>query len=175
MNEALLGAKLEPSPTYQAVLPLAGTLAESPQRKAAPPHVLTSMPRWVLYQARSLTGSLALMKTPPIPVTRFMATFAGWLFAGKAGSVFAAGAFTPEAGAGSWARRQERGRVRTVKAANNAFVLGCMMRGVMDVSHDPCEEQPPGTSGDGQALRRVAVGVSGNVLFSESLLCSRLR
>src|SRR5437588_4391008 len=75
MNEALLGAKLEPSPTNQAVLPFAGTPAASTQRKDAPPHVCTSMPRWVLYQARSLAGSLALMKTPPIPVTRFMVAF----------------------------------------------------------------------------------------------------
>src|SRR6516162_681641 len=56
----------------QAVVPFAGAPAASTQRKAAPPHSWTSIPRWILYQERSLAGSLALKKTPPIPVTRFM-------------------------------------------------------------------------------------------------------
>src|SRR5665213_3351034 len=153
MNEASLGAKLEPSPTNQAVVPFAGTPAASTQRKDVPPHVLTSMPRCVLYQARSLAGSLALMKTPPIPVTRFIATFPvlssdpvvrfvdfweslfsgcfSGLFAPEADSVLFPGAFAPEALSRSWAWMLQMGRTATVNAVHIAFVLVCMMRGDM--------------------------------------------
>src|SRR2546421_690039 len=102
------------------------------------------MPRWVLYQARSLVGSLALIKTPPIPVTRFIvafsvlsigseARFIGFsttLFSGVFSEVFApevdsalfSGAFAPEAGSRSWAWIQQMGRVTTVKTLNTTFV-----------------------------------------------------
>src|SRR2546421_11228595 len=111
------------------------------------------MPRWVLYQARSLVGSLALMKTPPIPVTRFTVAFSvlsigseAWfigfceslfsgffseVFAPQADSVLFSGAFAPEAGSRSWAWIQQMGRMTTVKAVNTPFVLVYMMRGVM--------------------------------------------
>src|SRR5262245_54439983 len=72
MNVGLPGAKLEPSPINQAVVPFTGVPAASTHWKAAPPHSWTSIPRWVLYQERSLVGSLALKKTPPMPVTRFI-------------------------------------------------------------------------------------------------------
>src|SRR5262245_54119614 len=72
MNGALLGAKYEPSPTDHTVVPPLGSPWSSTQRKAAPPHSWTSMPRWVLYQARNAAGSLALRKIPPMPVTRFI-------------------------------------------------------------------------------------------------------
>src|SRR5688572_8752479 len=41
------------------------------QRNVVPPQSSTSMPRWWRYQAARASGSLALRKTPPIPVTRF--------------------------------------------------------------------------------------------------------
>src|SRR5205814_4236701 len=105
------------------------------------------MPRWVLYQARSLVGSLALMKTPPIPVTRFIVAFSvlsigsvvGFIgfcellfsgfaaFAPEADSLLFSGAFAPEAGSPSWAWMQQIGRVTTVKAVNTALVLIYMM------------------------------------------------
>src|SRR5947209_7278851 len=111
------------------------------------------MPRWVLYQARSLVGSLALMKTPPIPVTRFIGAFpvlslgsearsvgfceslfSGFFseaFAPEADSVLFSGAFAPEAGPRSWAWIQQMGRVTTVKTVNTAFVLIYIMRSLM--------------------------------------------
>src|SRR6185295_6036497 len=74
MKGAWLGAKFWPLPTHHAVVPFTGAPAASTQRKAAPPHDWTSMPRWVLYQAPSATGSFARKKIPPMPVTRFMVT-----------------------------------------------------------------------------------------------------
>src|SRR6266404_7758407 len=105
-----------------------------------------SMPRWVLYQARSLVGSLALIKTPPIPVTRFIVAlsvlstgsesllsgFFSEVFAPEADSVLFSGAFAPEAGSRSWAWIQQMGRVATVKASNTALVLIYMMGSVME-------------------------------------------
>src|ERR1044072_7116817 len=100
------------------------------------------MPRWVLYQARSLAGSLSLMKAPPIPVTRFIVAlsvfsngsedfcaslFCGFLsevFAPEADSLLFSEAFTPEAGVCSWAwRQQQMKRVTTVKAVKAALVF----------------------------------------------------
>src|SRR6266704_897913 len=111
------------------------------------------MPRWVLYQARSLAGSLALKKTPPIPVTRFIVAFSVFFigsearsigfceslfsgffsaaFAPEADSLLFSGAFAPETGSRSWAWIQQMRRVTTVKAVNTAFVLIYMMRSVM--------------------------------------------
>src|SRR5262245_22938849 len=58
------------------VVPPVGMPASSTQRKAVPPHSWISIPRCFLYQLRSATGSLALRKTPPIPVTRLINTSA---------------------------------------------------------------------------------------------------
>src|SRR6187402_2896273 len=70
-----LGAKASPpaSPIDQIVVPSAGSPSSPTQRNAAPPHSWTSTPRWRRYQSRSATGSRALKKMPPMPVTRFMA------------------------------------------------------------------------------------------------------
>src|SRR6185369_3229563 len=113
------------------------------------------MPRWVLYQSRSLAGSLDLMKTPPIPVTRCMTAFSvlsagsealfigfcesfcsGFFseaFGSEAGAALFSGAFTPEAGSRSWARIQQMGRVMIVKAVNKALVFIYKMQCVMMV------------------------------------------
>src|SRR5436189_3482460 len=74
MKVDLLGAKCLPSaaPINHAVVPLVGLPAASVQANAAPPHSWTSIPRCCLYQARSATGSFALKKIPPIPVTLFI-------------------------------------------------------------------------------------------------------
>ena len=56
----------------QTVVPGIGAPASSTQRNDTPPHSCTSMPRCVLYQAQSALGSFALIKIPPIPVTRFI-------------------------------------------------------------------------------------------------------
>src|SRR5882762_3106736 len=74
MKVDLLGAKCLPSsaPMSHAVVPFVGLPAASVHSNAAPPHVWTSIPRCCLYQARSATGSFALKKIPPIPVTLFI-------------------------------------------------------------------------------------------------------
>src|SRR6266576_3673411 len=74
MKVDLLGAKCSPpaSSMDHAVVPLVGFPAASVQLNAAPPHSWTSIPRCCLYQARSATGSFALKKIPPIPVTLFI-------------------------------------------------------------------------------------------------------
>src|SRR4026208_667969 len=74
MKVDLLGAKCLPSslPINHAVVPFVGLPAASVQVNAAPPQSLTSIPRCCLYQARSATGSFALKKIPPIPVTLFI-------------------------------------------------------------------------------------------------------
>src|SRR3954466_5087160 len=74
MKVDLLGAKCSPSAASMdhAVVPLVGLPAASVQSNAAPPHSWTSIPRCSLYQARSATGSFALKKIPPIPVTLFI-------------------------------------------------------------------------------------------------------
>src|SRR5580765_5284716 len=73
MKVDLLGAKESPSaaPMDHTVVPFVGLPAASAQVNAVPPHSWTSMPRCCLYQARSATGSFALKKIPPIPVTLF--------------------------------------------------------------------------------------------------------
>src|ERR1700741_4052475 len=58
----------------QTVVPLAGFPAASVQAKAVPPQSWTSIPRCCLYQAHSVFESLALKKTPPIPVTLRIST-----------------------------------------------------------------------------------------------------
>src|SRR6516225_8233577 len=74
MKVALLGAKCLPSAgsINHAVVPFVGLPDASTQSNAAPPHAWTSIPRCCLYQARSATGSFALKKIPPIPVTLFI-------------------------------------------------------------------------------------------------------
>src|SRR5438105_6120131 len=74
MKVDLLGANCSPSaaPMDHTVVPFVGLPAASVQLNAAPPHSWTSIPRCFLYQAWSATGSLALKKTPPIPVTLFI-------------------------------------------------------------------------------------------------------
>src|SRR6185295_790432 len=74
MKVDLLGAKCLPSagPINHAVVPLVGFPAASVHVNAAPPHSWTSIPRCRLYQARSATGSFALKKIPPTPVTLFI-------------------------------------------------------------------------------------------------------
>src|SRR5215475_14175249 len=74
MKVALLGAKCLPSAgsINHAVVPFVGLPDASAQSNAAPPHAWTSIPRCCLYQARSATGSFALKKIPPIPVTLFI-------------------------------------------------------------------------------------------------------
>src|SRR3954468_20356704 len=74
MKVDLLGAKCLPSagPINHAVVPPVGFPAASVQVNATPPHSWTSIPRCCLYQARSATGSFALKKIPPTPVTLFM-------------------------------------------------------------------------------------------------------
>src|SRR5215469_10996766 len=74
MKVALLGAKCLPSAgsINHAVVPFVGLPDPSTQSNAAPPHAWTSIPRCCLYQARSATGSFALKKIPPIPVTLFI-------------------------------------------------------------------------------------------------------
>src|ERR1700690_3708896 len=76
MKGAVLGAKESPSPKIDhAVVPPVGLPCSSVQSKAAPPQACTSMPRWFLYQDCKALGSLALKKTPPMPVTRFITLF----------------------------------------------------------------------------------------------------
>src|SRR5687768_3337580 len=74
MKVDLLGANCLPSagPTDQIVVPLVAFPSASAQVKAAPPQSWTSIPRCRLYQAPSALGSFALMKMPPMPVTRRM-------------------------------------------------------------------------------------------------------
>src|SRR2546430_12997994 len=74
MKVDLLGANCSPSaaPMDHTVVPLVGLPAPSVHVKAVPPHSSTSIPRCCLYQARSATGSVALKKIPPIPVTLFI-------------------------------------------------------------------------------------------------------
>src|SRR3569623_216916 len=74
MKVDLLGAKCLPSAASidHAVVPFVGLPAASVHENAAPPQGCTSMPRCRLYQARSVTGSFALKKTPPMPVTLLM-------------------------------------------------------------------------------------------------------
>src|SRR6059058_4112462 len=74
MKVDLLGANCSPSaaPMDHTVGPFVGLPAASVQLNAVPPHSWTSIPRCCLYQAWSATGSLALKKTPPIPVTLFI-------------------------------------------------------------------------------------------------------
>src|SRR5436189_1185865 len=113
------------------------------------------MPRWVLYHARSLAGSLALMKTPPIPVMRVTVAFSvlsngsgsrsvgfgdslflGFFseaFASETESALFSGAFVAEAGSRSWAWIQEMGRATSVKAVNAAFVLLYILRSLMRI------------------------------------------
>src|SRR5438034_3092417 len=75
MKVDLLGAKCSPSAALidHTVVPFVGLPASSVQLKTVPPHSWTSIPRCSLYQARSATGSFALKKIPPIPVTLFIA------------------------------------------------------------------------------------------------------
>src|ERR1700722_8819760 len=77
MNGAELGAKWSVSAAkrLQAVVPTPSGLSCPFQSNAAPPHSCTSIPRCSLYQAPSAFGFVDLKKTPPIPVTRFMAVF----------------------------------------------------------------------------------------------------
>src|SRR6266404_5748181 len=74
MKFDLLGAKCLPSaaPMDHTVVPFVGLPDASAHVNAVPPHSWTSMPRCCLYQARSATGSFALKKIPPIPVTLFI-------------------------------------------------------------------------------------------------------
>src|SRR5207237_8582517 len=74
MKVDLLGANCSPSaaPMDHTVVPFVGLPAASVQANTAPPHSWTSIPKCCLYQAWSATGSLALKKTPPIPVTLFI-------------------------------------------------------------------------------------------------------
>src|SRR2546428_3900765 len=74
MKVDLLGANCSPSvaPMVHTVVPLVGLPASSVQVKVVPPHSWTSIPRCCLYHARSATGSFALKKIPPIPVTLFI-------------------------------------------------------------------------------------------------------
>src|SRR5437867_8560587 len=74
MKVDLLGAKCSPSavPMDHTVVPFVGLPDASAHVNAVPPHSWTSIPRCCLYQARSATGSFALKKTPPIPVTLFI-------------------------------------------------------------------------------------------------------
>src|SRR5262245_36747617 len=74
MKLAVLGAKWSPPAplTDQTVVPPVGLPSASAQVNAAPPQSCTSMPRCLLYQARSASGSFALKKIPPMPVTLFM-------------------------------------------------------------------------------------------------------
>src|SRR5262245_2571357 len=74
MNFALLGAKYSDlsSNTLQTVEPVPRGLSSVTQRNTQPPHSSSAMPRWRWYQLRSTTGSCALKKMPPMPVTRFM-------------------------------------------------------------------------------------------------------
>src|SRR5438874_11902028 len=74
MKGAVLGANwsLSAEATNQAVVPATALPSPSVQLNAAPPHAWTSIPRCRLYQACSAGASLALKKTPPMPVTRFI-------------------------------------------------------------------------------------------------------
>src|SRR6476620_11000476 len=74
MKEEVLGAKWPPSaaPMDQMVVPFVGLPASSVHVNAVPPHSCTSMSRCFWYQARNATGSFALKKIPPMPVTRFI-------------------------------------------------------------------------------------------------------
>src|SRR5207344_3394978 len=74
MKDDVLGANWSPAAlnTDHAVVPPVGLPLSSVQSNAAPPHFWTSMPRCSLYQAPSATGSFALKKIPPIPVTLFI-------------------------------------------------------------------------------------------------------
>src|SRR6266850_1057383 len=74
MKVALLGARCSPSaaPMDHTVVPFVGLPDASAHVNAVPPHSWTSIPRCCLYQARSATGSFALKKIPPIPVTFFI-------------------------------------------------------------------------------------------------------
>src|SRR5207248_5093992 len=74
MKVDLLGAKYSPSaaPMDHTVVPFVGLPAISVQVNAVPPHSWTSIPRCCLYQACNATGSFALKKIPPIPVTLFI-------------------------------------------------------------------------------------------------------
>src|SRR3954468_4873819 len=75
MKLDLLGAKCVPSAglTDQMVMPFVGLPSASVHVNAAPPHSCTSIPRCFRYQSQSALGSFALMKMPPMPVTRRMA------------------------------------------------------------------------------------------------------
>src|SRR3954454_11859161 len=72
MNDDALGANdwLSAGTMDQIVDPLGVVPIPSAQLKAAPPQACTSIPRWRLYQAWRVSGSFALKKMPPIPVTR---------------------------------------------------------------------------------------------------------
>src|SRR5438874_3578556 len=75
MKVALLGTNctLSAAPIDHTVDPFVGLPAPSVQANTVPPHSWTSIPRCCWYQARSATGSFALKKIPPIPVTLFIA------------------------------------------------------------------------------------------------------
>src|SRR3990172_5234059 len=75
MKVAVLGAQWSPcaEPMDQMVVPATGLPSPSVQVKAVPPHSWTSIPTCRLYHACSAGASLALKKTPPMPVTLFMA------------------------------------------------------------------------------------------------------
>src|SRR5262247_3303249 len=79
MKVALLGAKCSPSaaPIDHTVVPFVGLPDASAHVNAVPPHAWTSIPRCRLYQARSATGSFALEKIPPMPVTLFIFSLRG--------------------------------------------------------------------------------------------------
>src|SRR2546430_409851 len=74
MKVDLLGANCSPSaaPMDHTLVPFVGLPAPSVQVNAVPPHSWTSIPRCCLYQACRATGSIALKKIPPIPVTLFI-------------------------------------------------------------------------------------------------------
>src|SRR5437879_12854547 len=74
MKGAVLGANWSPCAELidQTVVPATGLPSPSDQVKAVPPHSWTAIPRCRLYQACSAGASLALKKTPPMLVTRFI-------------------------------------------------------------------------------------------------------
>jgi hypothetical protein len=72
MNEALLGANDEPSPTDQAVVPAMGAPLSSTQRNAAAAPLLDVDAEMRFVPGPKVSGFLALRKIPPMPVTRFI-------------------------------------------------------------------------------------------------------
>jgi hypothetical protein len=152
MNEASLGAKLEPSPTNQAVLPFTGTPAcVDPAKGRATPRLNVDAEMGFIPGAQfgrvfgldedPANSRYALHSCFSVLSIGSEARFTGFcesLFSGFFSEVFApadslllSGAFAPEAGSRSWAWIQQMGRVTTVKAVNTAFVLIYMRRSVM--------------------------------------------